>query len=338
MRFLLGDTDLGRLPLDLCRWVAPLLDCNAIKLHGTCVYAPSVLTPTEPVVLSLTVLANHSWFSRPPQTFGGKQLRGQRQAGSSSSSSSAEGSQQPTTTCADAPALDAVTLDRTGGDAQDVLDDTKASLRLAIRACFAAVGIDATPQFHTATNSSTTTTMQGGPEAREDSEENSGARDLEYVCERMGQVDATLKEADPPKGAMTCTLRPYQKQALGWMMEREELTRSSTKNRDQLHPMYTKLAFPDSTPLYWSDTLCVLTTAFPSASEQFRGGILADAMVGPDGWCDYFCCGGHKHICMHTHIHTHTCTHTCACTRAPRPPKYLPKTALRPPQTAPRPP
>lgn len=150
-------------------------------------------------------------------------------------------------------------------------------------------------------------------------EEEEGVRDLQYVCERIGKVDADLPEAEPgPR--MRATLRYYQRQvgprreipgwavehcntatssrsrllvlpnlllnmlsalsqALAWMKDRETLCGGSNKTAKQLHPLWTAFEFVDGHPLYWNRLSGVVSIHFPSSSQQARGGILADAMV-----------------------------------------------------------
>lgn len=103
-------------------------------------------------------------------------------------------------------------------------------------------------------------------------------RDLQFVCEQMGQMDADLPEAEPADSFIS-TLRAYQKQALGWLVEREELASASTKATAQLHPLWTQLTFQTGEPFYWKRAAGQVSIHFPSAAKQSRGGILADAMV-----------------------------------------------------------
>eukprot|EP00730_Choanoeca_flexa_P006619 TRINITY_DN12186_c1_g3_i3.p1 TRINITY_DN12186_c1_g3~~TRINITY_DN12186_c1_g3_i3.p1 ORF type:complete len:1047 (+),score=201.58 TRINITY_DN12186_c1_g3_i3:34-3174(+) len=102
-------------------------------------------------------------------------------------------------------------------------------------------------------------------------------QDLQFVCEQMGQSDADLPEREPAD-CFKSTLRPYQKQALGWLVEREELANTSAKAAATLHPLWTKLQFAQGEVFYWKPASGQVSVHFPSAAKQSRGGILADAM------------------------------------------------------------
>lgn len=72
--------------------------------------------------------------------------------------------------------------------------------------------------------------------------------------------------------------RSYQKQALGWMREKELLLANSAKNTIELHPLWQELTFRDGSPFYYNTATGVLSTNFPAATKRCRGGILADSM------------------------------------------------------------
>ena len=97
----------------------------------------------------------------------------------------------------------------------------------------------------------------------------------------MEQMDANLPEFTPPSTVKT-QLRSYQKQALGWLREKELLLSESAKTaqglHNELHPLWRKYNFRDGTPFYFNVSNGALSANFPPATKQCRGGILADAM------------------------------------------------------------
>ncbi|XP_068662044.1 DNA repair protein RAD5A isoform X2 [Aristolochia californica] len=95
----------------------------------------------------------------------------------------------------------------------------------------------------------------------------------------MGIVDGSdLQEMEPPS-TLQCELRPYQKQALHWMIQLERgqcLDGAATT----LHPCWSAYRLADKKELvvYLNAFSGEATTEFPSTLEMARGGILADAM------------------------------------------------------------
>ncbi|SPQ94173.1 unnamed protein product (mitochondrion) [Plasmodiophora brassicae] len=85
----------------------------------------------------------------------------------------------------------------------------------------------------------------------------------------------TLPEAEPP-ASLRCQLRPYQKQALEWMLRRE--------NREmlpigQLGPEWETRTFPDDGLRYYANSsTTVLTLQRPESRPVSCGGILGDEM------------------------------------------------------------
>lgn len=77
-------------------------------------------------------------------------------------------------------------------------------------------------------------------------------------------------------------LHPYQKQALHWMIGREntftERNRNSVDSSKRLHPLWSQLSFKDGTVFYVNLHSTALSICFPEALSQSSGGILADEM------------------------------------------------------------
>ena len=147
--------------------------------------------------------------------------------------------------------------------------DAIAILALAWHRCLSSVGL---------VHDLPVSTQSPAATSQDDDNDDNDDNDLQFVCEQMGQSDANLPERDPDP-SFRSVLRHYQKQALGWLIEREELANHSAKAAAQLHPLWTQLAFGTGEPFYWKKAAGQVSVHFPSASKQSRGGILADAMV-----------------------------------------------------------
>ncbi|XP_020113093.1 putative SWI/SNF-related matrix-associated actin-dependent regulator of chromatin subfamily A member 3-like 2 [Ananas comosus] len=87
-----------------------------------------------------------------------------------------------------------------------------------------------------------------------------------------------LEEMDPPD-TLRCDLRPYQKQALHWMMQLEK-GRCKEDASMTLHPCWDAYRLVDKRGLvvYLNPFSGDATTEFPNTLQIARGGILADVM------------------------------------------------------------
>ncbi|XP_062018169.1 DNA repair protein RAD5A-like [Rosa rugosa] len=88
----------------------------------------------------------------------------------------------------------------------------------------------------------------------------------------------SFMEMDPP-AALLCELRPYQKQALHWMIQLEK-GKCMDEGAMTLHPCWEAYRLADKRDciIYLNAFSGDATTEFPSALQMARGGILADAM------------------------------------------------------------
>ena len=93
------------------------------------------------------------------------------------------------------------------------------------------------------------------------------------MYEQLSAESAALPLADQPT-ALRATLRPYQRQALHWMLARE----AEGDARAELHPSWRQYALPDGRSFYLQVTTGVARLRRPVGEEAARGGILADEM------------------------------------------------------------
>lgn len=130
---------------------------------------------------------------------------------------------------------------------------------------------------------------------------------LDEVYRKAQANDAHLPEVEPPDSFLL-TLRPYQKQALGWMKNMEKAPGQSSSNQEggstqpdgksgerslSLHPLWEEYEFPldyenpeanerlvlsPTRMFYFNPYTGDLSLDFQRASKGSRGGILADEM------------------------------------------------------------
>jgi len=90
----------------------------------------------------------------------------------------------------------------------------------------------------------------------------------------IGVSDSSaLEERDPPD-SLLCDLRPYQKQALHWMLQLEKGS-SSQNAATTLHPCWEAYKLEDKRELvlYLNVFSGDATTEFPSTLQLSRGGV-----------------------------------------------------------------
>ena len=111
-----------------------------------------------------------------------------------------------------------------------------------------------------------------GSSSSDDGSEISRAQ-ADAMYEQLSAESAALPLADQPT-ALRATLRPYQRQALHWMLARE----AEGDARAELHPSWRQYALPDGRSFYLQVTTGVARLRRPVGEEAARGGILADEM------------------------------------------------------------
>ncbi|KAN0060342.1 DNA helicase rad5 [Thecaphora frezii] len=144
----------------------------------------------------------------------------------------------------------------------------------------------------------------GAKPAADDDQPNDGTEvtlnQLDQVYSKAQLHDADLPEVDPPE-TFALNLRPYQKQALGWMKTMERVAgdrdgnaADAQKGRElSLHPLWEEYEFPmdydnpsangalvtsNTRTFYFSPYTGDLSLDFQKSSKGSRGGILADEM------------------------------------------------------------
>lgn len=100
-----------------------------------------------------------------------------------------------------------------------------------------------------------------------------GRAEIDRVFQRISTEAATLPTLEPPP-TLHASLRPYQKQALYWMVYRE----SDAVASDAASAAWRPYALPDGTSFYLHHESGEASLSQPRATGAPRGGILADEM------------------------------------------------------------
>ncbi|TVU29896.1 hypothetical protein EJB05_21487 [Eragrostis curvula] len=238
--------EVGRIPNEWARCLLPLLRENKIKIQGLCKSAPEALSIMDTVLLSVSSIFRDHKLSAPK-------------------------------------AARVSTEDST-------FHPLPALFKLIGLAPFKKAAF--TPEdLYSRKRPMETKSSIGAPPTKLSSEKlrvSSAGKEDDYVEETVSDSDldviigisdsSALEERDPPD-SLLCDLRPYQKQALHWMLQLEK-GGSSQDAATTLHPCWEAYKLEDKRELllYLNVFSGDATTEFPSTLQLARGGILADAM------------------------------------------------------------
>ncbi|XP_004304707.1 PREDICTED: putative SWI/SNF-related matrix-associated actin-dependent regulator of chromatin subfamily A member 3-like 2 [Fragaria vesca subsp. vesca] len=252
VRFSTTDSgEIGRIPKEWARCLLPLVRDKKVKIEGHCKSAPDVLSIMDTILLSISVYINSSMFLKQKQT----SLK-------VASNSTEETVVHPLPTLFQLLGLTPFQkAEFTPGDLytrKRPLDQKDSS------------GVCA---------SIVHAIKHKNPSINEGEVENEECISDAEVDNIVGVGDCSeLEEMDPP-AALLCELRPYQKQALNWMIQLEK-GKCMDEGAMTLHPGWEAYRLADKRDriIYLNAFSGDATTEFPSALQMARGGILADAM------------------------------------------------------------
>ncbi|NXG22355.1 SHPRH ligase, partial [Grallaria varia] len=89
------------------------------------------------------------------------------------------------------------------------------------------------------------------------------------------QQDIQLLRKDVQHPALIPILRPYQSEAVNWMLHREN---TSTASKNALHFLWREVITLDGVKIYYNPFTGCIIREYPTAGPQWPGGILADEM------------------------------------------------------------
>ncbi|KAL3850342.1 hypothetical protein ACJIZ3_012224 [Penstemon smallii] len=244
--------EIGRIPNEWARCLLPLVRDKKICLKGCCKSAPPVLGIMDSVELAISIYINSSMFRKSPQT----SLK-------AASNSAEESIVYPLPTMF--KLLGLVPFKKaefTPGDLytrkRPLNSEDSSGLPMSY--------------MHAKKLKSTSS----GDGSKDEKEESISDNDLDNI---VGVTDnSELEEMEPPS-ALLCELRPYQKQALNWMIQLER-GHCMDEAAATLHPCWDAYRLGDDrgVVLYLNAFSGDATTEFPSTLQMARGGILADSM------------------------------------------------------------
>ncbi|KAM0954805.1 hypothetical protein TB2_022918 [Malus domestica] len=252
VRFSTKDSgEIGRIPKEWARCLLPLVRDKKVRIEGHCKSAPDVLSIMDTILLSISVYINSSMFLKQNKT-----------------SLKAANNSTDETVVHPLPTLFRLLGLSPFKKAEFTPSDLYTRKRpLDPKDSF---GLCA-PELRA---NKPKIPGQNGDEV--ENEESISDADLENI---VGIGDSSeLEEMDPP-GTLQCELRPYQKQALHWMIQLEK-GHCMDEGAMTLHPCWEAYHLADKRDrvIYLNAFSGDATTEFPSTLQMARGGILADAM------------------------------------------------------------
>ncbi|KAL6577425.1 DNA repair protein rad5a [Orobanche minor] len=250
--------EIGRIPNEWARCLSPLVRDKKVHLSGYCKSAPPVLGIMDTVVLDIRIYINSSMFQKS------------NQAPLKASNNLAEESiVQPLPTL----------FKLLGFVPFKKAEFTPGDLYIRKRPLNAEDNSVLPPSFLRINKIKSTLYGDGD---NVENEESISDDDLDNI---VGVTDnSELEEMEPPN-TLLCELRPYQKQALNWMVHLER-GHCVDEAATTLHPCWEAYRLADMSDASMLRGLVIYvnafsgdaTTEFPSTLQMARGGILADSM------------------------------------------------------------
>ncbi|KAI9159023.1 DNA repair protein RAD5 [Paramyrothecium foliicola] len=267
--------EIGRLSKDTANWISTLIDQKVCKFEGTCVYAPERLRTNDTVFLQLRCSLLGTAFhtrafqladDRPTNFF-----------------------EQTETADEKVLRLRQVALVRLLQEINLHPIRANAAAKEGRKGLLQAAEMDEQKQKEakkTNTGSKDDNSPQGSDEAEEGEELEQDQLDALY--KKAQSFDFNTPEAEPAD-TFALNLRPYQKQALYWMMAKEKDQKNSRE--PSMHPLWEEYEWPTKdvddkdlpavegqTNFYVNPYSGDLSLDFPAQEQHCLGGILADEM------------------------------------------------------------
>ncbi|XP_010624938.1 E3 ubiquitin-protein ligase SHPRH isoform X2 [Fukomys damarensis] len=118
----------------------------------------------------------------------------------------------------------------------------------------------------------------GNDEDDSDSEpEGQDIDELYHFVKQTHQQETQSVPVDVQHPALMPVLRPYQREAVNWMLQQERF-RSTPTDESSLHFLWREIITPEGLKLYYNPYTGCIIREYPHSGPQLLGGILADEM------------------------------------------------------------
>uniref|UniRef100_A0A4W2GRB7 E3 ubiquitin-protein ligase SHPRH n=1 Tax=Bos indicus x Bos taurus TaxID=30522 RepID=A0A4W2GRB7_BOBOX len=122
------------------------------------------------------------------------------------------------------------------------------------------------------------------PDVLEEDEEGSDSEpegqdidELYHFVKQTHQQETRSIQVDVQHPALTPVLRPYQREAVNWMLQQEHF-KSTPASENALHFLWREIVTSEGLKLYYNPYTGCIIREYPNAGPQLLGGILADEM------------------------------------------------------------
>ncbi|KAI9649357.1 DNA helicase rad5 [Ciborinia camelliae] len=266
--------EVGRLPRETANWVSTLIDQKICKFEGTCVYAPERIRTNDTIFLQLRCSLLRTAFDDR-----GFQAPDNRATGFFEEKESSEEKDLRLRQVALVKLFEEINLLPT----QTNEATAKHKRQGLLSAAEAAEHYDKEESKGSDSGGSTPPSEEA--EEGKELEQNQ----LDTLYSKAQSFDLNAPEAEPAE-SFAMDLRPYQKQALYWMMAKER-DEKDKKREASMHPLWEEYAWPtkdmddkeviqvaDQDKFYVNPYSGALSLEFPLQEQHCLGGILADEM------------------------------------------------------------
>ncbi|WOL01625.1 hypothetical protein Cni_G10342 [Canna indica] len=243
--------EVGRIPNEWARCLLPLVRAKKIKVEGFCESAPEVLGIMDTILLSISVYINNSIIRKHQQ----KSLR-------STNISTEESTVHPLPT-----------LFRLLGLTPSIKAEFSPEDLYIRKRPIEPQDRSSVPEGVLPSEKLRKLCVNGSKV--EDDKETISDTDMDSI---IGVANYSQLEEMTPPDNLQCELRPYQKQALHWMLQHEK-GKYFKEAATTLHPCWEAYHIADKRGLVYLNAFSgEVALEFPSTLQMSRGGILADAM------------------------------------------------------------
>ncbi|CAK7215718.1 DNA helicase rad5 [Sporothrix bragantina] len=280
--------EIGRLSKDAANWVSTLMDQKICRFEGVCVYAPERLRTNDTVFLQLRCYLLRSAFDQKPL-----KPADNRNTGLFEEKETAEERSLRLRQVALVRLFQEVNLLPTRVNeaaAKRGRQDLLQAAEMAEKREKEAAKDASRQQLPASPAEFMSSQAQNGIGADEPEDGQELEQDqLDALYRKAQSFDFSTPEAEPPD-TFALTLRPYQKQALHWMLSKEK-DESGEDRGESMHPLWEEYAWPlkdvddkdlpqipDQASFYVNPYSGDLSLDFPVQDQHCLGGILADEM------------------------------------------------------------
>ncbi|CAK7268548.1 DNA helicase rad5 [Sporothrix epigloea] len=279
--------EIGRLSKDAANWVSTLMDQKICHFEGVCVYAPDRLRTNDTVFLQLRCYLLRSAFDQKPLKPAENRNTGLFEEKETAEERSLRLRQVALVRLFQEVNLLPTRLNEAAAKRgrQDLLQAAEMAEKRDKESARDSSKQQATPPAELTSSQSASGNGSDEPEDGQELEQDQ----LDALYRKAQSFDFDTPEAEPPD-TFALTLRPYQKQALHWMLSKEK-DESVDDRGESMHPLWEEYTWPvkdvddkdlaqvpEQASFYVNPYSGDLSLEFPVQDQHCLGGILADEM------------------------------------------------------------